>query len=93
MVTIALVFGVVLAVVLRRSRLKWTWAVCGLPAAYLRWNLGGGIVAVGIAARVVAGMPVGAGWHRGELDWGADIAERARHRAGSATSSRAPPAS
>ncbi len=71
-----------LSTVLRRSGLKWTWAACGLPVGYLLWSLGGGVVAVGCAGGTLLACLLGAGWHRGELDWGADIAERARLRTG-----------
>ncbi len=82
LVTIALVLGTLTSMLLRRRRLKWTWGICGLPLGYLLWNLGGGVLALGVAGAALLSCLLGYGWHRSELDWGADIAERARRRTG-----------
>ena len=80
--TLSLVLGTLTSALLRRSRLKWTWGICGVPIGYVLWSIGGGTVALAVVGAGLLSCLLGHGWHRSELEWGADIAERARLRTG-----------
>jgi hypothetical protein len=71
--------GLLLNRVLLYYRLRWTWAVMGLPIALLALPFNG-FWAVGVTGIAVFAAAVGARWHLDELDSGMDIAERAQDR-------------
>jgi len=76
-----LVGGVGVAVVLRRSQLRWTWALLGLPVAFEA--LGGDVfVPFALAGSSLLAAGLGAVWHRSDLHTGVDFAEAAHRRVG-----------
>jgi Type IV secretion-system coupling protein DNA-binding domain len=79
---VALPGGYVLASVLRRRRLLWSWAALGLPATYLL--LGRHLFGLALYGAFLLACALGAAWHYEDLDHGADIAEAARARMGMA---------
>jgi hypothetical protein len=72
--------GYLLATLVRRRGLSWTWATLGLPVAYL--TLGSRLFALPIYAACLLACVLGAAWHEQDLEHGADIAEAARARMG-----------
>jgi conjugal transfer pilus assembly protein TraD len=73
--------GVLLALVLRRQGLRWTWAALGFPAGSLIFG-GNPPVFLCSWAIILLACVLGAVWHRGDLANGADIADHAHRRLG-----------
>jgi type IV secretory pathway TraG/TraD family ATPase VirD4 len=71
--------GVALASVLRRRRLRWTWALPVLPVGYL---LGVSLLGLVVCGVSLFACVLGARWHHLDLSYGADHAEAARERLG-----------
>jgi conjugal transfer pilus assembly protein TraD len=73
--------GMLLWRLLRRSELKWTWAVLGLPAG---WILLGNddLLAVAVIGGSLWAALVGRSHHREALRVGVDLARRAENRVG-----------
>ncbi|HEX3432725.1 MAG TPA: type IV secretion system DNA-binding domain-containing protein [Solirubrobacteraceae bacterium] len=65
-----------LAIVLHRRGLRWTWALLGIPAALPL--LGGHLLILPVWGACLLASALGLGWHRQDLDRGADFAEAAR---------------
>lgn len=78
---VILVGGWLLASVLRRRHLRWTWALLALPAGLLLKAVSGqfGLAGCGVSL-LAAGL--GARWHGIDLGHGADFAEAAHSRRG-----------
>jgi len=70
--------GYLLAWLLRRYRLRWSWAALGLPVGYL--VLGSRLFALPLYGGCLLACALGASWHHQDLDRGADYAEAARGR-------------
>jgi conjugal transfer pilus assembly protein TraD len=70
--------GYLLAWLLRRYRLRWSWAALSLPVGYL--VLGSRQFALPLYGACLLGCALGASWHHQDLDRGADYAEFARAR-------------
>jgi hypothetical protein len=76
---IAVPGGYLLALWLRVFALRWSWALLGLPLAL---PLGRHLVILPVWAACLLACLLGLGWHRHDLDSGADLAEAARERLG-----------
>jgi type IV secretory pathway TraG/TraD family ATPase VirD4 len=78
---VGLVAGALAMQALRVAKLRWTWALCGVPVAYLacliHWRAA---VATVLATLVAAGW--GAYWHWEDLERGGEQAREARDRLG-----------
>lgn len=70
--------GCLLAVLLRRRHLRWSWAALGLPLAY--GVLGTRLFALPVYCACLLACALGASWQHQDLDRGADFAEVARAR-------------
>jgi conjugal transfer pilus assembly protein TraD len=68
--------GFLLASLLRRHGLRWSWAALGIPSTYL--VLGNRLFALPVYGACLLTCALGAGWHGQDLDRGADFAEAAR---------------
>jgi hypothetical protein len=79
MVGIALGIGTLLA--LRVARLRWTWALCGIPVAYLAWPLDW---QVGLTVAIVSTTAAGGGlyWHLQDIERGGEEARAVRNAMG-----------
>jgi hypothetical protein len=80
-VFVVVVGGHLLARVLRKQHLRWTWALLGLPAGLL-FAGAGSLLAWPIWLGCVRACFIGVHWHREDLEHGADQAEIARARVG-----------
>lgn len=76
---IAPLAGRLLASVLRRCSLMWTWALLLLPAAILLVSVTPALT-VALAGASVRASRLGARWHRSDLAVGRDLAEHANQR-------------
>ncbi|HUB74651.1 MAG TPA: type IV secretion system DNA-binding domain-containing protein [Solirubrobacteraceae bacterium] len=81
---ISVVGGVLLAWVLRRRGLRWTWALLGLPAAVVLSGSGPVVFWTLVWSSLLA-CGLGAHWHRMDLHEGVDHAEAAHRRIGITT--------
>ncbi len=70
--------GYLLAWLLRRRRLRWSWGLLGLPCTYVA--LGSRLFGLPLYAACLLACALGASWHHQDLDQGADYAEAARAR-------------
>jgi Bacterial protein of unknown function (DUF853) len=79
MIGIALGIGTLLA--LRVARLRWTWALLGMPLAYLAWPLNW---QVGLTAAIVSTTAAGGGlyWHLQDIGRGGEEARAVRNAMG-----------
>jgi conjugal transfer pilus assembly protein TraD len=77
---IAVIGGYLLATWLRLFALRWTWALLDIPAALPFF--GGQLLIWPVWAACLFACSLGLGWHRHDLDSGADLAEMARERLG-----------
>ncbi|MGH2912596.1 MAG: TraM recognition domain-containing protein [Solirubrobacteraceae bacterium] len=76
----SLLGGIALAVVLRVCARRWTWALLGLPLA---WVLEGSPMLAALCCSMsLVGCLVSVSWHAADLAEGADRAEAARARLG-----------
>jgi conjugal transfer pilus assembly protein TraD len=73
--------GVLLALLLRRQGLRWTWAALGFPAGSVIFGGNPPVFLCSWAVTLLACV-LGAVWHRGDLATGADIADHAHSRLG-----------
>lgn len=73
--------GWLLATVIRRRHLRWTWALTVLPAGLLV-KAGSAEAGVAVSGAVLLAAGLGARWHRVDLSHGADFAENANTRRG-----------
>jgi hypothetical protein len=73
--------GCVLAFALRRLRLRWTWALCLIPVAYLSW-LVSWRVGLGIAVTALTAIGGGLRLHLDDLGRGGEEARAAREAIG-----------
>ena len=69
--------GIVVLFCLRAARLRFTWALWGLPLAYLLWPLDWQ-VGLGLASATVVAAGAGARWHFEDIGRGGEDARRAR---------------
>jgi hypothetical protein len=70
--------GMLLASLLRRRGLRWTWALLGLPLIYIA--VGSRLFAFPLYGACLLACVLGASWHHQDLDQGADFAEEAHAR-------------
>jgi conjugal transfer pilus assembly protein TraD len=75
---LALPGAYLLAALLRARGLRSSWALFGLPLAYLAF--GNRLYSFAIYGAFLLAASLGASWHRQDLDHGADYAEAARER-------------
>ena len=73
--------GTVLAAMLRRARLAWTWAATCIPVSYILLSFDRKL-GTGIAGASLLGLLIGARWHHSDLEYGADFAQAAENRLG-----------
>ncbi|HEX4188849.1 MAG TPA: hypothetical protein VHY83_13220 [Solirubrobacteraceae bacterium] len=76
-----LVIGVLLALLMRESRLHWSWAACALGIVVV----GGSLLATSastIGVALLSATLLGRRWHRHDLAAGADLAASAADRRG-----------
>jgi conjugal transfer pilus assembly protein TraD len=78
---LVVVVGHVTARVLRSHDLRWTFALSGLPVGLL-FFAEASLIALPVWAASLYACALGARWHRGDLERGADHAEAARGRLG-----------
>lgn len=80
-IVVGLLLGCALALLLRRRRLRWTWALCVVPVAYLSWLVSW---RVGLALSVAAVMATALGvrLHLDALNRGGEEARAEREAIG-----------
>ncbi len=75
--------GHMLARMLWRRNLRWTWALAAIPVGWLLFVLfHATLLAAGVWLGCLDAAALGARWHREDLHHGADIAEAVRNRVG-----------
>jgi conjugal transfer pilus assembly protein TraD len=73
--------AIMLALVLRRGGLRWTWGLLGIPASLVLARLDGLLGFAGVLVSIL-GSILGASWHHADIANGADHAEIAHERLG-----------
>jgi hypothetical protein len=73
--------GVALLIFLRAAKLRWTWALWGIPLAYVAWLIDWH-AGLAIATATILGGGCCAYWHFEDVQRGGDAAREARERVG-----------
>jgi type IV secretory pathway TraG/TraD family ATPase VirD4 len=63
------------------AKLRWTWALLGLPVAYLAWQIDWQ-VGVALTSAAISAAGCGAYWHWTDLERGGEVARAVRERVG-----------
>jgi hypothetical protein len=85
---VGLVAGFAAILALRSAGLRYTWALCGAPVAYLAWLIDW---QVGLACATATALTAGVGfhWHHEDIRRGGEEARRARESIGPTHAARA----